>query len=265
MIPLVIGAGLYASLRWPATLAPFFVKLFVFWSPYHYSGQSLGLTTLYARRSGVRLTRAERLALAGFIYATFMAAAVRVETRLGPGDYYGMTYPTLGLPAWAWPAALGVMIACGLSSAGLLARRRLVTGRSLPAIALLPAAAQFVWAVLGPGVPAFFALVPMFHGLQYLLVAWFMQAQTNAQERTSPLSRWGLSLETGRWLAWNVAGYFFLFWAIPKGAAAFSGEPILFAAPVALAAVQIHHFFVDGVIWRLRDPRVGEPLSAALA
>ena len=33
---------------------------------------------------------------------------------------------------------------------------------------------------------------------------------------------------------------------------------------VVAAAIQIHHFFVDGVIWKLRDARVGSFLSSSV-
>src|SRR5262249_43328176 len=149
----------------------------------------------------------------------------------------------LGLPAWTGTLSLVALAVCAAAGAFVFALRFRSTGERLPAIALLPAAAQFVWSVLGPAVPSFYQLVPVFHGLQYLLVAWFMQVQTAGAARRS------LALETARWGAWNVAGYVLLFWAIPEAASRASGRPILFAAPVALAAVQIHHFFVDGVIW----------------
>jgi hypothetical protein len=31
--------------------------------------------------------------------------------------------------------------------------------------------------------------------------------------------------------------------------------------PVVMAGVQIHHFFVDGVIWKIRNPRIGTLLD----
>jgi hypothetical protein len=31
-----------------------------------------------------------------------------------------------------------------------------------------------------------------------------------------------------------------------------------------LAAIQVHHFFVDGVIWRLRNPAARSPLSSSV-
>jgi len=41
--------------------------------------------------------------------------------------------------------------------------------------------------------------------------------------------------------------------------------PLALATGVLTAAVQIHHFFVDGVIWKLRNPRVANPLTVGWA
>ncbi|MBI3552699.1 MAG: hypothetical protein HY077_09270 [Elusimicrobia bacterium] len=257
LIPLAALAGLVASLARPESLAPFFVKLFLLWSPFHYSGQSLGVSLVYAGRAGRVLDRTQRLSLGGFIYGSFLTSVARGESV--SGRYFGISLPALGLPGWLWHGALAATLACGAVFAALETRSRLSSGKGLPAIVLVPAAAQFVWLVLGPGVGSFFQLVPMFHGLQYLLIAWFMQMQTAVDAQSGRIAA------SARWAAGNAAGYLLLFWGIPRAASWACGQPILFAAPVALAAVQIHHFFVDGVIWKLRDPKVGAPLMAELA
>ncbi|MEZ4749073.1 MAG: hypothetical protein R3B54_00185 [Bdellovibrionota bacterium] len=43
------------------------------------------------------------------------------------------------------------------------------------------------------------------------------------------------------------------------------GFPLDFATGVAIAGVQIHHFFVDGVIWKLRNPAVAAPLMGSFS
>src|SRR4051812_5718638 len=50
--PLVAGLGVAASLFSPLLIAPVFMKVFMIWSPFHYSGQTVGVSMLYARRSG---------------------------------------------------------------------------------------------------------------------------------------------------------------------------------------------------------------------
>jgi hypothetical protein len=52
----------------------------------------------------------------------------------------------------------------------------------------------------------------------------------------------------------------FLFWMLPHTLASSTGLGFQIAAPIVLAGVQIHHFFVDGVIWKLKNPKVSSPL-----
>lgn len=252
LVPLLVAAGAAASLRWPLEAAPYFVKLFLLWSPYHYSGQTVGLSKLYARRAGYDPGPLAWRGLSAFVFGTFLVAASAAEARLNDLDYYGVRYPSLGLPAWTPWACAAFMAAGGLLFAWETFKRR----RGLPWLMLVPPAAQFVWFVPGYRSPAFMGIVPVFHGLQYLLVAWFMQIHI---ERARPDWR-GVGFSSARWALWSLAGYVGLFWGLPQLAAGTGALPFAEAAVVAHAAVQIHHFFVDGVIWRLRDKRVAEPL-----
>jgi hypothetical protein len=43
-----------------------------------------------------------------------------------------------------------------------------------------------------------------------------------------------------------------------------TGASAAFVTGVILSAVQIHHFFVDGVIWKLKSPAVSSPLMVNL-
>lgn len=264
LLPVLVMAGVWASLSRPEDIAPYFVKLFLLWSPYHYSGQTLGLTLLYCRRAGYPVGRAERLALAGFIFGSYLASVAAAESGLGRADYFGVRYPSLGLPPWTAGLCSAGMWACAALFLALALRWCLANKRGLPPVVFLPAAAQFVWFIPGPRLGAFYEFVPFFHGLQYLLVAWFMQIQERIGQDGVRLSERALALESLRWGLWNLAGYAALFWLFPQALAGAWGAPLSLAAPVAIAAVQIHHFFVDGVIWKLKSPAVGPPLLAGL-
>jgi hypothetical protein len=66
-------------------------------------------------------------------------------------------------------------------------------------------------------------------------------------------------LEALRWAVRNIAGGAFLFFGIPTLLGLFSVPvPIAFAA--VSAAINIHHFFVDGVIWKLRTASTASAL-----
>lgn len=262
-IPLLLAAAVVGAFRSPEGVAPWLVKAFMLWSPYHFSGQSVGISLLYARRAGFPIGRAERLALSGFVFGTFLVQSALAETGQGHAAFYSVEYPTLGLPLLV-PQLLRIwMWLCGAAFLVLAARTSLREKRMLPAIVLLPGITQFVWFVLGWRVPAFNEFVPFFHALQYLLVAWMMQLGESAGGRVPASPRRFVAAQSARFVLFNVAGGAFLFWLLPQiGARAGYGLP--FASAVVLSAVQIHHFVVDGVIWKLKNPRVASPLMATL-
>jgi hypothetical protein len=266
-IPLLLLAAVLASFRSPEGIAPALVKLFLVWSPYHFSAQSMGITLIYARRAGFFVGRAERLALSGFIYGTYFTSIARAEVGTRGASYFGVAVPTFGLPEWAGTASSVIMHAFGAAALLLVARWSFRNRRILPPIVLLPAVAQYVWFVLGARIPAYNEFVPFFHSLQYLLIAWAMQLRERITEGGLAPSVPTVARETFRWGAVNVAGGAFLFWVLPRLAEVLGNAPPSvpgFAEAVVVSAVQIHHFFVDGVIWKLRNPKVSAPLMVSL-
>jgi hypothetical protein len=267
VVPLVLLGAVFASFWQPQSIAPYFVLLYVLWSPYHYSGQTLGITMVYARRCGFPVGRRERLALAAFIFSTFVCAVIRVqETSLGGAiiDTRGIPVPALAFPSWMYPGAQAVMWTGALVFAAFALAWCLKQKRLLPPIVLLPAAAQFVWFVPGAGIRSFLVIVPLFHSLQYLLVAAIMQVKVRADAAAGEPSRRWIRSEVVRWGVRNIAGGILLFVALPLLFAG-TGVPALTAFAILTAAVNIHHFFVDGVIWKLRDASTSSALMTSLA
>jgi hypothetical protein len=263
VIPVLLGMAVVGSFVSPQGVAPWLVKLFTIWSPYHFSAQSLGITLIYARRGGFMVTPRIRFALSGFIFGTFLVQTAITEAGQGLGTFYTVAYPTLGLPGWVpelmriWMWASGAIFLYFVISES---RKR---GSLLPPIILLPAVTQFVWFYLGWRIPAFNEFVPFFHALQYILIAWVMQIGETLGAKAPADRRRFVVAESLRWAAFNVVGGVILFWVLPRAGGAF-GFTLPFATAVILSAVQIHHFFVDGVIWKLRNPKVASPLMSSV-
>jgi hypothetical protein len=264
VVPLLMVTATVGSFASPTEVAPWLVKLFLFWSPYHFSGQTVGISLIYARRAGFAVGKWERLALSGFVFSTFLVQAARAEAGLSYSQYYSVNVPMLGLPLWV-PQVLQVwMVLCAAAFLFFVVRWSVRERRLLPAIVLLPAVTQFVWFVLGTQVPSFNEFVPFFHSLQYMLIAWLMQLKEKLDSRGLHPSRRYVLSESARWGLVNFGGGVLLFWLLPRlGASA--GFTLPFATAVVLSAVQIHHFFVDGVIWKLKNPRVSSPLLVNLS
>jgi hypothetical protein len=260
-IPWLIFAGVVGSFISPIIVAPYFVKVFAIWSPYHFSGQSLGITLIYARRAGFRVGFWERLGLSSFIFGTFltMTSAAEVVGSAAVKSYDVEYYP-VGLPTWLPLCFQITMYAGGALFLVLAARWCLEQKRLLPPIVLLPAITQFVWFVPGSYWPEFSWFVPAFHSLQYLLIAWSMQLKEKMdQEHIEPSPHYVVG-ESLRWGFINIVGGFVLFVASPWIAWSVTGRTFGFATAIILAAVQLHHFFVDGVIWKLKRKTVASPL-----
>ena len=107
--------------------------------------------------------------------------------------------------------------------------------------------------------------MPFFHSLQYLLVAWSVQLKEKMDvHHVRPSWRY-VAGESLRWGALNVMGGAVLFFVLPHLVSRAGGYPLAFATGVIICGVQIHHFFVDGVIWKLKNKKVAAPLLVNLA
>jgi hypothetical protein len=266
VVPLLMVLAVVASFASPGAVAPLFVKLYLIWSPYHFSAQTLGISLVYARRCGFGINQLERKSLAGFVFLTFMVQNARAEVGTGRATFYGVSYPTLGLHSWVPNLLELAMWVCGGTFIVLMMWRALRGKGLVPPIVLLPAIAQSAWFIgLVPGASArnFVALVPFFHSLQYLLIAWGVQMKETLDERRARPSRSFVLNETARWAVISFMGGVALFWALPHIGSHF-GRSLAFSTAVILAVVQVHHFFVDGVIWKLKNPRVQSPMMASL-
>jgi hypothetical protein len=262
-IPVLLLAFMAGSFMSPEHVAPSFVKLFLIWSPYHFSGQTLGISLIYARRAGFVVRKWERLALAGFIFSTFLIQTSNAELGSAASQFYSVSTAPLGLPAWVPTLFWALMLSCGATFLLLLTRWSLRSRRLPPPILLLPAITQCVWFVLGSQVASFNEFVPFFHSLQYLLIAWAMQLKEKMDIAGIRPSRSYAWQESARWGAINLAGGAALFWLFPR-LCSLSGIEVAFATAVVSSGVQIHHFFVDGVIWKLKNPQVSSPLLVNL-
>lgn len=254
ILPWVAVAFVFGSLAQPQTVAPALIKLYSLWSPFHYSGQNLGIALIYAHRAGRKVSRAERWGLAAMFYTFFLLITSRQEVKRGMNTFSGIAYPTFGIPSWfPWVALAFAIVAAAVF--GFLMIRRTFVGKSpMPAIFYLPILCQLLWFVLSRQNSTYLGLIAYFHGLQYLPFAWFMHLKTS--ESSTEDERWA---QTAKWGAENLVGGAVLFMLIPFFVSTF-GYSFQFAQTVVGAAVNVHHFLVDGIIWKLRRPAVQKPL-----
>lgn len=243
---------------YPQGFGPYVIKVLLLWAPFHFSGQTIGITLMYLRRGGITLAPWMRSSVIGFAYCAFMTQICQLESLPTDIPYATLAIPLLGVPVWT--VTLFRLLTHGFLAVLLLAAILLRTkeGVKLPWIAALPLFVQYLWFVLGSDVYAFQLFVSALHGLQYLLIAWSMQLAVHAPWPTAN----PVSFVAQKSLAWTgliLLGGATLFYLTPLALSQL-GWGFSFTSAIIFAVLQFHHFFVDGVIWKLRDPRVSRYL-----
>jgi hypothetical protein len=212
----------------------------------HYTGQAWGMMAAFAHVEGVKVSPEARRLLTGNMSVLLAWHAVwavhGVAAKLG-FERFRHLYELAGL------AALG---ACAVGALGLK-RLRDENGR-LPLRVLLPWLAIHSWYALIYRHPKALFLVQLGHALQYLIFPLRVEANRRGGEPASPRGALYYAL-----LA--VSGLL-LFGLLPRAAAhaAAWGALTVPAAVLVVDLLNIHHYFVDGCIWKLRNPEVRRDL-----
>jgi tetratricopeptide (TPR) repeat protein len=248
-------AGLIAHLWYP--LLPWIFTLYICWSPWHYTGQNFGLMMMFARRAGISPTENERQALHLSFVASFLMLMLSFQTGAS-GDSLILS---LGLPAKFTLPARAVLAAFFICSSGWAL---FSLGRRASWRALLPAATlvstQFLWFLL-PGVIELMSgkevpqtryssgILAVLHSAQYLWITSYFQEK---EARAAGKSTWSFA----KYLLTLVAGGIALFIPGPWIASRIFHADFAASFLTFTALVNLHHFLLDGAIWKLRDSRI---------
>jgi tetratricopeptide (TPR) repeat protein len=248
-------AGVLAHVWFP--LLPWIFTLYICWSPWHYTGQNFGLLMMFARRSGLAPSSAERTA----IHLSFMASFLLLMLSFHTGTSGDPLVLSLALPLKFTLPARGVLALFFVAATGWalfsLARRSSLRAILAP---LTLAVTQFLWFLL-PALLELFSgrevpqtryssgILAVLHSAQYLWITSYYQRR---EARVSGDTRWSFL----RYLVTLVAGGIALF--IPGPWIVSRVFHLDFAASFLTftALINIHHFLLDGALWKLRDSRV---------
>jgi hypothetical protein len=255
--PILIVAAL-AAVRYPTRIGLLYFGLYVGWSGYHYSRQSLGIAMLYPLRQGARLDAREKRLIALPLYVSWILSLLGMFRLAGPArnpayEVVRRAYAGTPLPAWAMALGLGALAASTLG-VWIVARARRARGVSLPWPTYAVLAAQIIWFTIALYHPLFnLTLVPMFHGLQYLgLTSWHASREPGAGSR----GRFAGYALTVLVLGFMIKPLLFMTVTSPDAARA------LLSTAALASFVNLHHFLLDGRIWRLRERRVVQSMIA---
>jgi tetratricopeptide (TPR) repeat protein len=246
-------------------LLPWIFTVYLTWSPWHYSGQNYGLFMMFARRAGADPDKSARRALYGAFVVSYLILFLGFHT--GPST--DPLFISLGIPAVVsrWEQIILGVAFLGLSAFGLSRLARSTGWRKLiPSLTLF--SSQFLWFLLPAAISLIKGLeipqsryssgvLAVMHSAQYLWITSYYARREATNETSGKTAR-----------NWRPLAYFGVL--IVGGIALFVPGPWLasrafhhdFASSFLIftALVNIHHFILDGAIWKLRDGRIASLL-----
>ncbi len=264
-------AGLFVAGLYHPGLGSLLVTLYFAWSPWHFAGQNYGLSLMFLRRRGIAVSPAAKRALYTAYLLSFAIAFLAFQMQSGSAAFApefvadGERYAalSLGIPrALAEPCAALLLLGfcAALIAAALWLWRAGARAGDLVAPALL-ALSQAQWFVL----PALFATqgqpmrglaftavwVSIAHSVQYLWVTSYYAKQSGSERRL-------VLFYVKALLAGCLIGEIPALLFAPQllGPISWSGG----LAILLFAVINLHHFILDGAVWKLRDGRVARLL-----
>ena len=257
LLLVLTGVLLHASYR----LFPWVFTLYICWSPWHYTGQNYGLMMMFARRSGAEAAPGERRLVRAAFVASYLMLLASFETG-------GSTDPlilSLGLASkYTLPARLVLAAAFGILL--FFGFRRLIQRSGARALAapLTLALTQFIWFVVPtllelhaqyqiPQTRYSSGILAVLHSAQYIWITSYYQQR---EARAAGQVGWRMT----RYLLTLVAGGIALFIPGPWIVSRLLHFDFTTSFLIFTAVVNIHHFILDGALWKLRDSRISAVL-----
>lgn len=270
VVPLVLAAwAAMAIARHSGHALGLMIQLMFFLVGWHYVKQGFGVVTVLSARRGVRFSNLERRTVLAHCFAGW---AYGWSSPADPGSDFmesGVVYTSIAHPPHLELLTGTVFV---LSTAALLwvLGRKALTERRLPPLGPLSGLliSVWLWTVYSDFDPLIAYFIPMLHSLQYLYFVWLLK-RNEARELAGPPgfkpSWWRLGVLAGSalvlgWILFRSGPQYLDAHLVLGGADGTDGSGIADAlGPTPYLAaigtfVNIHHYFMDHVIWRRENP-----------
>lgn len=256
------AAGNATALGWVGNAMLFLVG-------WHYTKQGYGMLMVDAVYKRRFFDATEKKVLLWNAYACWIVFWIAMNAHVSEHQMWGLSYYSIHFPdpvVWTAFAAAATTTAMSLA---IFARRVAPGGAGLPSSGTMAyLVSLYFWAVARFN-PLALMFVPAYHSLQYLTIVWRFE-----RNRAADLAaEHGRPPEAARWTVLRFAAV-----AVALGALGFWVAPRMFDATVAYDTaalgptafmfmfwmfINIHHYFIDNVIWRRENPEAARYLFGA--
>lgn len=259
LVPAALAFVLVTALvRASADLMAHSVTAMFFLVGWHYVKQVFGCVIVTSVQRRIFYSKWQRNFILFNLTATWMMSWLASHVQPRGFDYYGVQHSSFDLPPWILTV---LYFAVGVSLAAVLwmqYRHYIATGQKPAPPAVVAFVSIYAWYLPFAFHPGFSYLIPFFHSLQYLAFVWQMKkneimAQIGNLEGPVYRAAW-LRLFGGYMLRAVILGIL-AFEVVPQflDKQGWITSPGLGPTPILAAVllfINIHHYFIDNVIWR---------------
>lgn len=231
--------------------------VYLTWSPWHYMGQNFGLFMMFSRRANLNISNFDRTA----IYLAFIASYLMLFFSFHTGDSQDPYILSLGIPPIIGRSAQITFLVMFFLTAGYglfnLLRQAPLKLMIAPLVVL---STEFFWFVLPtilqltnsigsvPQVRYSTGVLAIMHSAQYLwITSYYAKKENSTADSNWRLLPYLLTLIIGG-IALFVPGPWLVSYIFSYD---FTTSFLIFTA-----LINIHHFLLDGAIWKLRDSKI---------
>ena len=230
-------------------------NVMIFTVGWHYTKQVFGCMMVYAHFDRYPLTTAQRTLTKWALLSIWGMSFVYANIGGEFSAFGGFSYSSLDLPDIAGPISLLVV---GAGFVLVLYRVFYANYKSIgqrPSLNLLvPFVALYIWWLpLTRQNEFYFIMVPLFHSLQYLAFVYKLEDTRlrGWQHREVRATALVAGVVVLGWMAFEFVPN-----AIDTRLGTFDAWGTYFFLIAAMLFINIHHYFIDNVIWRFKDPQV---------
>jgi len=273
LVAYMLGCFWLGSLEMMGKTA-FAMSFFVGW---HYVKQGYGMLMLDAVLKKRFFNEHEKKILLINAYIVWAASWIALNASLAERSLWGIEYAFFDIPLYIRDFMYGLTALSTVAVLVIMSRRILIAGKPLPFNGTVAyAVSLYLWLLIIEINIIWAILVPALHSLQYLIVVWRFQAnRSSALLESEP--KGGLSgiskaanttsAHVARFVGFGILLGAFGFWLLPAifiqstdlSGSAF--EPAVFFFMFWIF-FNVHHYFIDNVIWRKENTDTSRYLFA---
>ena len=276
VVPLLMGAFfLYGAGTGNTRLLGYASNAMAFFVGWHYVKQGYGMLMVDAVLKRQFFSDKDKKVLLFNGYAVWIYAWLKTNLVIAERQYWGLDYYTFAVPSWAINLAMAAAAASSAAIAVMLINRWRKNGGALPYNGVVAyIVSLYAWILFVSLNPLWLLVVPALHSLQYLAVVWRYQtnverdqADAGKDPKLKFLSPLGPMYRLRVMIFIIIGGILGAlgFWLVPMALNAlvpYNKEVLgstLFLF-IAWIFINVHHYFLDNVMWRRGNPEVSKYL-----